>query len=285
MSDRQKARRSKRRRPGKIDPRLEGALTTTYSPPRSVGRPLGQVEGEFAATFPSEFPVIARLWSDICTLHSILLERRTNLRDSSQLRTALDLLSAKGFADARGAQVLLERGYAMASLGPLRAALETSDLMRYFLARPDEVALWAAEDKKFDSLAWIRDEVDPVARNAYGFMNWGLHPNWRLIPDMLREEVTPVDTHYEIVAGPVRGKSLTETLSAIALHQAIMVVAVLHEHNPQMVSDVWRDQFRGCADQLTGFFEATDAAWREKLSLLGALAEFTLRDRRGEDEG
>ena len=168
----------------------------------------------------------------------------------------------------------------MGSLGPLRAAQETSDLMRYFLQAPGEAELWASEDPKFDSLGWIRNELKPVAREVYRFMNWGLHPNWALIPEMLRKEIGPADTHYDIIAGPVRDGPLTGMLSAMSVHQALMIMAVLNEQELVLVSDIWRDRFLRCTDKLTSYFALTDSVWREIVSIRGALAKLSV-DKKG----
>lgn len=262
-----------------MDSGLERKIPTTYSPPTSPGSAIAEVEDELARRYHSDFPVLHGLWSEVITLHSTILERRADWEQTSPLRTALDLLGAKGMSDARGAHILLSRGYAMASLGPLRAAQETSDLMRFLLQSPDDAELWAAEDSKFDSLGWIRDELEPVAREGYRFMNWGLHPNWALIPEMLRKEVGPVETHYEIIAGPVRDRPLTGMLSAINVHQTLMILAVLNEHEPTVVSDIWRDSFLKCTERLTTYFAATNNAWQEIVSIRSALAGLSVQEK------
>ncbi len=275
MTKRKKPR--KRRSIG--DPRLARVIPVTYRPPISMGKGIEEAEKNLLEGFAREFPATVKLWADFSTLHGVLMEKRAAVDDASNLRTAMDLLGAKAFADARGAQVLLERGYAMASLGPLRAAQETTDLMRFLLLNPNEADAWIREDPKFDELGWVKERLDPVARESYSFMNWGIHPNWALIPEMLRKEIGPVDTEYELVAGPVRDRALTGALCAIALVFVLFVLVLLDGHSPSLVTRVWRDQLMSCSSRLNELFDGVDAKWRDRIVLRGALAEMQVREK------
>jgi len=281
---RKEAKPKKRRRPLIVDERLKDAIPTTWCV--SIDS-LGDIEGNeerFKQSFPEELAHVGKLFSDLYTLHAVLMERRARLDDSSDLRSALDLLGAKGFADVRGAHILLERGYAMASLGPIRAAAEASDLMVYFLMHPEEVASWWHEDAKFKSLGWIRKQLPVDPTPSYNFLNIGLHANWRLIPHLMRKEAVPTSTHYEVVVGPSRHAEYTESLTGLAAFHLMKLTAALYEHRPDLVSDIWRGQFEACSRRSEELMQKLLGAAHRQLDIKTALAEQRLRTGQAQRE-
>ena len=271
---RAKKSRGPARRPGAA---VESTIPTTYSPPIAPADFVA-TEAELASQFSAQFATLSGLWTKMLALHATLLERRAESDDASDLRLALDLLGAKAFTDARAAQVLLERGYGMGSLGPLRAAQESTELMQYFVLHPEEVEPWKADDKKFLRLDWVRDELPAVARESHGFMNWGMHPNWGLIPEFLRKQIGPLDTHYELVAGPVRNAELTEALSISSVLNALLAVGVLFENPPMPMSDIWVGEYRAVTSRLSEFIESSGLKSKENLRLRKWLADEFARD-------
>lgn len=140
------------------------AISTTYSYPAGMLPTMREEEDRLDREFEKEFDGISVLWDRIDLLRRTLLEKRAALDDSSNFRSALDLLAAKGISDARAAFVLVRRGYALACLGPLRSALEAVDLMQYFRLNPTEVELWHIEDERFATLGWVGKTFRKISR-------------------------------------------------------------------------------------------------------------------------
>lgn len=224
------------------------SIKTTYGLPRESLPDFSNTEDTLAAEFRRTFPEITEQWSQVVMLYRVQMEKRAVLKDSSDLRVALDLLGTKAFSDARGAQLLVERGYTLASLGPLRAASEATDLMHYFIKCPTDVVSWFSENTKFDNLAWVRRELPANPEPFYEFVNWSMHANSRFITPFLSREASPLSTHYEITPGPVRN-GLTGAFSAVALYQSLRVLGLLHRHQPDQVSQLWAGQLRSCMDR------------------------------------
>jgi hypothetical protein len=265
----------KRRRSIDIDTPLKDAIPTTFS--LSVER-LSDLEGNeeaaacrFAERLPDEHDLLSRLY----VLHRLLMERRVTLEDRSQLRNSLDLLGCKAFSDARAAHMLLARGYPMAGLGPLRAAAEASDLMAYFLMRPDEVGPWQREDPRFDNLGWIRKELPADPTPIYEFLAFGMHANWRLIPHLMVDKTDPLSGRYEILLGPSANMQIIGPLGGQAAFQLMKTLATLHDHRPDLVSQLWRDQFAECRRQLDELREKHFQAALENVELLKLFATAT----------
>lgn len=103
----------------RTDPSSRNLLSTTYTLSSQSLRPLSVREQECHEHFDHRFPELARLWDSLDALHRTLIEKRVELPDSSQLRSATELLGAKAFCDARAAQVLITKGYLLSSLRPL----------------------------------------------------------------------------------------------------------------------------------------------------------------------
>lgn len=265
-----------------VDERLKDRIPVNYSFPSEPLPDVAETERQLATEFPNLFPDIVKQWSQLLTLHRILIERRATLEDNSELRVALDLLGSKAFADARAAQVLLQQGYAMASLGPLRAATEAADLMDYLLRSPAEAKLWLEEDKKFDRLDWIRKELPVDPSPWYEFLNWGMHANWRFIPQLMRKEGSPLDTHYEIIPGPTRNETFTELLSGAAIFAALKIIALLHDQHRDLVHDVWRTEYRSCLGRNKETQERVHVKVKETAHLLSAFAEITAQAQEGD---
>ncbi|MGH7490702.1 MAG: hypothetical protein ACREMY_34570, partial [bacterium] len=137
--------------------------------------PLSEEERRLDEEFESTYADTTELWESIDLLRRIIVEMRAALDDSSTHRAAIDLLGAKALVEARSAYLLVRRGYSIASLGPLRSALEAVDLMVYFRLNPSEVDAWAAEDEKFSSLGWIRKHLPEDPTPLYDFLAYGMH--------------------------------------------------------------------------------------------------------------
>jgi len=185
--------------------------------------------------FEKEFDGISVLWDRIDLLRRTLLEKRAALDDSSNFRSALDLLAAKGISDARAAFVLVRRGYALACLGPLRSALEAVDLMQYFRLNPTEVELWHIEDERFATLGWVGKNLPEDLTPTYDFLAYGMHANWWFIPSMLSCSDLVAERNYEIVPGPVRNRLYAPMLALSSVHQALRGLGELHQHSPLIV--------------------------------------------------
>jgi hypothetical protein len=275
-------RARKRRRSIDIESPLKDAIPTTFT--LAVGR-LTDLEGSEEAVargFAQGAPDVHDLLSRVYVLHRLLMERRATLDDDSELRSSLDLLGAKAFADARGAHILLARGYPMASLGPLRAAAEASDLMAYLLAHPEELGPWRSEDPRFDSLGWIRKELPNDPTPSYEFMGLGMHANWRLIPQLMTDTAHALSTHYEIVVGPSSNTAILESEAIHAAFQLMKTVAVLYEHQPDLVSELWLDEFNRCQSLLRSLLQKAIKTAEHNLALrtLQALAiRSSIKDR------
>lgn len=270
MAKRKKSRIQRRIEETGIDPANKDRIQINYSFPDDPLQDLDDAEEELSSEFVRLYGDVVKAWGLMSKLHAVLIELRGGLADQTKLRVALDLLGAKGFADARGGFVLLKSGYQMASLGPLRAGFEAGDLMDHFTRVPDDAALWLDEDKKFDNLGWIRKQLPIDSGPSYDFLNWGLHANWRMIPQLMRRGGNPLDTTFQIVPGPVRNETLTEFLAGMSITVGLRVVALLHDHSPSLVSDIWRDQYQACIAHCNTVLEKTQARAKESLSLLEA---------------
>ena len=277
MPKRKKGRIQKRMASARVDEKHKDRIRVNYSFPSELLPDVEEEERRLAKQFPEVFPEIVRQWSQLTTLHRILIEKRTALEDQSDVRIALDLLGSKAFADGRGAQVLLQQGYAMASLGPLRAALEAADLMDYLLKNPPEATHWLGEDQRFDRLDWVRKKLPVDPTPFYEFLNWGMHANWRFIPHLMRKPGGPLDTLYEIIPGPVRNDFYTELLSSAAIFTALKIIAILHDHRRDLVSELWREQFDKCRDRNMELQKKLQHAATEATKLLKAFAEIIVR--------
>jgi hypothetical protein len=264
----------KRRRSIDIDTPLKDAVPTTFSLSADRLSDLEANEETAARRFAERLPEVHGLLSRVYVLHRLLMGKRAALQDDSELRSSLDLLGAKAFADARAAHILLARGYPMASLGPLRAATEASDLMAYFLRHPDEVKPWRKEDPRFDSLGWIRKELPQDPTPTYEFLARGMHANWRLIPHLMVDRSDPLSTHHEIVLGPSSNMEAAEGLAVGAALRLMMTVAVLYEHRPGLVSQLWLDEYSKCQSLLGSLLQRGIKMAEQNLALrtLQALA-------------
>lgn len=266
MPKSKKERLARNLRKAGLDEQYIDSVQPTYGLPREPLPDFSDTEDALAAEFQRNFPEIAKQWSQVIVLYRVLMEKRAILKDSSDLRVALDLLGTKAFSDTRGAQLLVERGYTLASLGPLRAASEAADLMYYFIRCPTDVALWFSENTKFDNLAWVRRELPENPEPFYEFVNWSMHANSRFIAPFLSREASPSSTHYEITPGPVRN-SLTRAFSAAALYQSLRVLGLLHRHQPDQVSQLWTEQLRSCLDRNTELNSKVLAEEQEVLAM------------------
>ncbi|MBI4571561.1 MAG: hypothetical protein HY723_06385 [Chloroflexi bacterium] len=265
------SRRERRINLAGVDQSLVDALKTTYSLPTQPA-PIEQAEAHLGGGFATEFPQVASLWSEVCSLYTSLAERRATLGDKSTLRTAIDFLGIKGFCEARAAHLLISHGYALASFGPLRAAQEACELMQYLLIHPEEADAWLREEEKFDDLSWVRKQVRITSAASYSFMNWGLHPNAGLIGPLLGISANAADTHLELMPGPFRNTGLAKAFSTQALFWALGIVGLMCEQRKELVSQIWRDRYEVCCGRLGNVMEDVVGQQTTALEMRKALA-------------
>lgn len=271
-----------RRRSIDVDGPLKGAIPITFSLSVRCLSDLEASEDDAVRRFTDHQAQEHELLSRLYVLHRLLMESRVALEDSSELRGALDLLGAKAFADARAAHILLARGYPLASLGPLRAAAEASDLMAYFLRHPDEVGPWQREDPRFDNLGWVRKKLPQDPTPTYEFLAFGMHANWRLIPHLMAEEPDPlsIPLRYEMSIGPSANLQIIGLLAGLTALQVMKTIAALHDHRPDLVSQIWRDEFAVVQRQLGEVRGKHFKATLENLGLLN-LSAAAIRRKQG----
>jgi hypothetical protein len=146
--------------------------------------------------------------------------------------------------------------------------------MAYLLRHPEEVGPWRSEDPRFDSLGWIRKELPHDPTPAYEFMGLGMHANWRLIPQLMTDTAHPLSAHYEIVVGPSSNVGILESVAIGVALQFMKTVAVLYEHQSDLVSELWLDEFRRCQSLLGSLLQRGIKTAKQNLALrtLQALA-------------
>jgi hypothetical protein len=248
MSEKPKGQHKGRSR--RLFPEDESLYTvpSTYSYPSQMLPTLPDEEERLDQKFASRYSDMVGHWECIDVLRRIMVEMRAQLDDSSNYRAAIDLLGAKAITDARSAYLLVKRGYALASLGPLRSGLEAVALMAYFRLNTAEVEAWRAEDPRFGSLGWIRKKLPEDPTPIYDFFAYGMHANWRFIPHLLSRGPSN-ERNFEIVPGPVRNETYTVLFALSSIHQALRALGELHQHQPDCVRQTWRDQYTDCANK------------------------------------
>ena len=189
-----------------VDERLNNVIRPEVSLPHELLPDSEEREAQLATEFTSRFADIAREWTELDLLHRILVERRSLLEDVTPIRLAFELLSAKAFSDSRAAFVLIQRGYTLASLGPLRAANDSIDLLKLFHFFPGEVKGWILEEPGFRDFAWIRKKLSAKEQQDtifHRFLSRGMHANWRFILPFMGQRTHAADTRVLLVPGPL----------------------------------------------------------------------------------
>ena len=224
---------------------------STLSLPPEILPEAAEHEAQLVTEFASRYPDIHREWARLDLLHRIQVERRSTLIDTTKLRVAFEVLSAKAFSDSRAAYVTTQRGYLPASLSSLRGASEAIDLMKLFQAYPEEVEDWFQEDPKFKDFGWIRRKITPEDQPDPMFhrlLSYAMHANLRPLILFMGQRKHPTDNDFVLMPGPLHNE-WTEFPAVFSLFLAMRAIAILHDQKTDLVTDLWRSEFRATMER------------------------------------
>lgn len=178
---------------------------------------------------------------------------------SDDLSQSLVTLFIKSLNDLLSAVLLCRCGYYLPAVPLLRGALESAELMEYFLANESEVVKWMNKHKHFDNLGWLREKLpqSEYRKDFYDIINDLVHCNAVEIQFFSSRGETAGDR--TLFVGPFKLDEPRVNPISLAAGLISYPIRVLWKHDPSLVSEDWVTRFEDF-DGATGY--AFSSQWK-----------------------
>ena len=192
-----------------------------------------------------KYPYEHRFWVGV-NFGRDLLRSRAKVKYREDLQISLHYLFVKSFNDFLAAVSVSKSGYPFQSWPLIRGGFEAAELMGYLYRYPEDTMKWVNKEKRFNSLAWLRDELPKSERRRklYNTVNdsTSTHVNLRPIDAFSTLRSDEKGIRY-LSVGP--NPYPIEEPNPIGLVSTIISypVRVLWQSNPRVMDSTWVTRF------------------------------------------